>query len=87
MIHPLSVGSIPIYWGSSIVTEDFNRRAFINVDNYDSLDDLVEHIREVDSNQSLYEQYINEPIFEKNEIPACISPRNVLKYIEEKVLC
>ena len=86
IIHPLSVGSIPIYWGSGTVADDFNEGAFINVNNYNSMDDLVEHIESVDQNPELYEKYITAPIFNNNKISPCFLPENVLYYIEENIL-
>jgi len=86
LLHPLSVGSIPIYWGSSRVTEDFNKNCFINVDDFESLEDLVTHIQFVDANKQAYEEYILSPIFTDNKIPDCIKPENVLNFFEEKIL-
>ena len=48
---------------------------------------MVENIRQIDNDEKLYNQYLNEPIFKKNIIPSCVLPKNVLHYIEEKILC
>tara|TARA_R110000824_G_scaffold240980_1_gene429631 strand:+ start:5331 stop:6254 length:924 start_codon:yes stop_codon:yes gene_type:complete len=82
MIHPLSVGSIPIYWGSDRVTEEFNEKAFINA-NKMSQSDLLESILELDSDDSLYRKMINEPIFPDGRIPEYVFPENVLEFIED----
>ena len=87
IIHPLSVGSIPIYWGGSLASEDFNEKCFIDVEKFSTLGDLVEHVRTIDSDKSLYESYLSEPIFKNNEIPLQFRPEYVLKYFEEKILC
>ena len=87
IIHPLSVGSIPIYWGSDTICEDFNKGAFIDVKEYDSLSALTARVTEIDQNHSLYEKYLSEPIFSNNEIPSCFLPENVLIYIQETILC
>jgi len=87
IIHPFSVGSVPIYWGSEAVEEDFNKKAFINVSSYESLGDLLQHVKKIDNESCIYESYLNEPIFKNNTIPYGVRPESVLKYFEEKILC
>ena len=87
IIHPLSVGSIPIYWGSDVVSQDFNKKAFINVKDYDNLGDFLSEVKRIDSDESVYQQYINEPIFADNKIPTCFLPESVLQFFEEKIIC
>ena len=87
IIHPLSVGSIPIYWGSDIVAQDFNPKKFINVSDYPNLLEMVKAIKEIDENSKLYEKYISEPIFKDDVIPYRYAPEAVLKYFEEVIFC
>lgn len=87
IIHPLSIGSIPIYWGSETVSEDFNKESFINVDNFHSLKDLTEYVKFVDNNKDAYEEIISKPIFKDNKIPENFLPENILNYFEENILC
>lgn len=46
--------SIPIYCGNSNVKKDFNGKAFINVNDFKSNDDLLNYIKELDINNELY---------------------------------
>lgn len=85
MIHPLSVGSIPIYWGSNRVTEEFNEKAFINANKLSGYD-LLKNIIEIDQNDNLYHDIISQPIFRNNQIPEYVLPENVLEYIERSIL-
>ena len=87
IIHPLSVGSIPIYWGSSSVAEDFNAASFINVDDFPTLKELKEYVTMIDRDQALYEKMLSQPVFTNNKIPAHVTPKSVLKFFEERVLC
>jgi hypothetical protein len=84
MIHPLSAGSIPIYWGSDKVEEEFNEKSFINANKL-SHDDLLEAIIEVDKNDILWKNMVNEPVFTDNKIPEPILPENVLNFLEEVI--
>jgi hypothetical protein len=42
---------------------DFNEKAFINVKDFATFDDVIEYIKEVDDNEDLYNQYLNQPVF------------------------
>ncbi len=86
LIHPFSVRSIPIYWGASRVTEEFNEKAFINANKLFG-QDLLDRVIELDQDDWLYLSMVNEPVFPNNQIPSYVLPGNVLKFIEETVLC
>tara|TARA_Y100000310_G_C20606518_1_gene775768 strand:+ start:340 stop:1269 length:930 start_codon:yes stop_codon:yes gene_type:complete len=87
IIHPLSVGSVPIYWGSDFVKQDFNEKCFINYGDYDTIEEFMEKLILVDSNKEKYEEMISQPIFKDNKIPDFAMSENVLRYFEEIVLC
>jgi len=54
LLHALATGSIPIYYGSKSVYRDFNPEAFIDLHDYNNLDDLLNRVKEIDSNPDLY---------------------------------
>ena len=59
IFHPLMVGSIPIYWGCPKIEEYINPNAIINCHNYNSFNEVIERVKEIDNNPALYQQYIN----------------------------
>ncbi len=61
LIEPMMVNSIPIYWGDTEVSKDFNQNSFINAHNFSSFNELAKYIIEVDNNEKLYKQIIQEP--------------------------
>lgn len=63
LIYPLLVGSIPIYCGTNDITKLLNPRAFINCNDYDSLDQLVQKVAEIDTNPELHQEYVTAPLF------------------------
>ncbi len=67
LIHPLLVNSIPIYFGNKKVGEDFNKKCFINYHDFKTVKKLIEHIREVDTNDELYFQYLRQPFFKNKK--------------------
>ena len=87
IIHPLSVGSIPIYWGSDQVASDFNPECFINVNNFESYKEMIEYIVAVDNDDNLLEKHMAGPVFPDNKIPENIRPENVLSFFEDEILC
>lgn len=86
ILHPLSVGSIPIYWGCDRVAEDFNEAAFINANKL-SDEELFETVIRIDNDDDLYVEMINQPVFPEGEIPNFATPNSVLNFIEENILC
>jgi hypothetical protein len=79
ILHPFSVGSIPIYWGSKII-EEFNPDAFINANDM-SMGDLVDKVRDIDTDDEKYSRMVNTvPIYQ--EALNNVSPDRVLSFIE-----
>lgn len=54
--------TIPVYYGSPTVTEIFNKDAFINVADYDSVEDAIAKIIELDNDDELYLAMLRQPI-------------------------
>jgi hypothetical protein len=86
LFHAKVAGTVPIYWGHKSVENDFNKKCFINLVDYDSVDDLVEYVKYVDNNEDVYQSYANEPLFVNNVIPDRFRPESVLKFFQETVL-
>lgn len=61
LIQAFAANCIPIYWGDSAIDKVFNKKAFINVMDYDSVEDVVERVKEIDRNDSLYVAMQKEP--------------------------
>lgn len=56
-------GCVPIYYGDSSVTKDFNVRSFINYLNYDSPKHLLNHIKEIDGSSEIFKDFVEQPLF------------------------
>lgn len=65
LYHGFYMNTIPIYWGSPVVEVDYNTKAFINRHDFDSDDDMLKRIIEIDNNDDLYQEIMAEPIFNK----------------------
>jgi hypothetical protein len=61
IMEPMTVNSIPIYWGNPVVDKDWNTKSFINAYDFDNLLDLIDFIKEVDNNDDLWYKMLTEP--------------------------
>ncbi len=78
-------GTVPIYWGSETITSDFNPKSFINVHDFDTLDDVVEYVLKVDSDDELYNSYLKAPKFTNNLPPSYLVLDNFLNWFDAVV--
>ncbi len=77
IFQPLLVGSIPIYWGAPNIEEYFNPKCYINVNDFNSFEDVIEKIKEIDRNDDLYQSFFEEP---------AILPNSKIYNITEKTI-
>ncbi|MBO5053185.1 MAG: hypothetical protein J6C44_02980 [Muribaculaceae bacterium] len=52
--------TVPIYWGAPDVALDFNPRSFININDFNSLNEAVRYIERVDNDDELYMSYLEQ---------------------------
>ena len=68
------------------MSEDFNPDCFINLNDFDSVDAMVERIKEIDQNETLYKQYAEAPLFVDNAVPDKFKSAAVLDFFQNTVL-
>lgn len=61
LIEAFAAQTIPIYWGDPEVGKTFNKKAFIDCNDYSSWDDVVKRVEEIDNNPDLYFEMLAEP--------------------------
>jgi len=83
LLHPMSTLSLPIYWGNEKVADEFNTESFINIHDYDSMEQVVQRVIEIDNNNDLYLEIMSRPWFKNSEFPAHVSPPAVLEFFEK----
>lgn len=62
IVEAFAADTVPIYYGDPQIVKDFNPKAFVNVHDYSSLDEVLERVKEIDNNDDLYLSMLNEPI-------------------------
>ena len=61
LIQAFAANTVPIYWGDPRVVEVFNPESFIFVNDFESLDAVVNRVKEIDENDELYLKYLGTP--------------------------
>jgi hypothetical protein len=83
IIHSMFMNSLPIYWGDPLVYKDFNKDSFLNLNDFESEEHLIQRIIEIDNDDKIYKEIINQPWFIDNKIPDFIKPESVLSFFEK----
>lgn len=83
LLEPLMVGSIPIYWGSPNVSQEFNPDRFLDRQKFLSDEALIEKILEIDNNYAKSIEIISQPIFKNNKLPDCIQEQKLKSFMDK----
>ncbi len=62
ILQAFSAKTIPIYWGNPNISREFNTDSFINCHDFDSFEDVIQRIKEIDEDDELYLKILNSPI-------------------------
>jgi len=62
---------------------DFNTKSFINYSDFESMEEFIQHIIEVDNNDKLYRQYLEQPVFNTKEQHYFASNNRVVNKFKE----
>ena len=61
LMEPMLVKSLPIYWGNPNVNQDFNIKSFIEIKNKSDIDQAINNIIKLDTNDELYLERLSHP--------------------------
>ncbi|MBQ6733889.1 MAG: hypothetical protein IJR00_03160 [Lachnospiraceae bacterium] len=67
IVDAFAAGCIPVYWGDPEVGKIFNTEAFVNLMDYASLDDALEEIRKIDTDEALRMKYLKAPALRETD--------------------
>lgn len=83
----MMANSIGIYRGARNIGEFFNTKSFINYDDYENEEKIIEKIIELDNDEEKYQEMLQEPFFEDNKLPPRIkSAKKDLKKFMKRVV-
>jgi len=63
LMNPLIANSVPIYWGDSQIFKYINKKRVVYIPDFASNDDLLDHIKFLDENDSAYKAILDENIY------------------------
>jgi hypothetical protein len=81
IMEPMTVNSIPIYWGNPEIGKEFNTKSFINVYDFDSIDSVINYIEYLDNNDKKYLDLLNQPWFTEYNIPENNKIENIKSFL------
>src|SRR5581483_6742320 len=82
LTEPMRARCIPIYFGCPRVAEEFNPKSFLNYHEFPSEEVLIDRILEIDQNDDLFLQYLKEPFFHGNKIPAIYDKSRFVEFFD-----
>jgi hypothetical protein len=62
LFHALTYNTVPIYWGSPTVEMDFNTKSFISRHDFESDEDMINKIIELDRDDDKYNEMLSQSI-------------------------
>lgn len=63
IIDAWAAGCIPIYWGNKKIAEEFSEDAFVNCHKFDSIEDIVSHVIELNEDPEKLQKMLKVSIF------------------------
>lgn len=85
IFEPMLANSIPIYWGNPKIGDEFNPKSFINFNDFPTMNDVIEKIIEIDTNENLYHEYLSQP-FILNHEQSPLNLENIITFFKTKIL-
>lgn len=78
ILEPIYKDCIPIYWGNPLVGKDFNDKRYINYNDYENEEELINRIIEIDENDELAIDMILQTPFSDEKISHDLEHQKVL---------
>lgn len=67
-LHAKAAGCIPIYWGDPKLEHDFDINGCIDARNFTTDEELIDAVREIDTNDELYHQKFMVPLLDETRL-------------------
>lgn len=63
LLGAFAAGTVPIYWGDPRILEVFNEKAFISVNAFENIYDVIDEIKRIDADDEAYCEMLSQPVF------------------------
>jgi len=81
IMEPMTVNSIPIYWGNPLINKEFNIQSFVNFYDFNDFGKMIEYIIDLDKNTDKYLEILRTPWFVSNIIPEDNRIENIKSFL------
>jgi hypothetical protein len=85
LITSYVAGTVPLYWGASDVSKYFNEDSFVNLRRFATVDESVDHVLRLDSDNRKYREVFKAPFMLKEHYEHFIEMEEALKAFFYKV--
>jgi hypothetical protein len=81
IMQPMTVNSIPLYWGNPLIHKEFNTKSFVNYYDFNNFNDMIDYIIELDTNDNKYLEMLNQQWFTEYNIPENNKLENIKSFL------
>lgn len=81
IMEPMTVKSIPLYWGNPKIDLEFNTKSFINYYDFSNFQDMIEYIIKLDNDDSMYLEVLGKSWFDGGTIPENNKVENIKSFL------
>jgi hypothetical protein len=81
LFDPLLENCIPVYWGNPKIHLDFNKKRFLNYDDFASERELIEEMFSIESNPDKALKMLVQPMFPNNKLPSYLQVENLIAFL------
>jgi len=81
IMQPMTVNSIPVYWGNPLIYKEFNTKSFINFYDFGYTGNMIEYIIELDNNDNKYLEMLKTDWLPGNIIPEENKIENIKSFL------
>lgn len=74
--------TIPIYWGNPDIAKEFNPESFINVHDYNSLDEVIAKVKELDNDDEAYLKMLRTPFLNNGKLYQDVSDDKIFEFFD-----
>jgi hypothetical protein len=86
IVDAFLVNAIPIYWGDPFVSNEFNKERFLNYEDYNSEEELINRILQIERNEDMFIKKLSSPLFKNNQIPSVLNEIHFQEFLWECVV-
>ena len=81
IMQPMTVNSMPIYWGNPRIDLEFNTNSFVNFYDFKSEDDMIDYIIDLDKNDDKYYKKLQTSWLNNDTIPETNKIENIKAFL------